>query len=239
MIRLFAPVLFLLFAPAWSGWAEEPASGAPVRNLPPETPLAAGLSFENETTVKAPGSFLTMYPAMNEDGTANAVVEIPTGTQAKWEVKSDGTLRWDLKEDKPRIVNYLGYPGNYGMVPGTLQGDGDPVDIIVLAPAYPRGSVMPARVIGALLFTDEGEQDNKLLAVLPGLPLGEVTSLAELDTQFPEVSQIVQTWFEHYKGPGKEMIFQGRAEKEDALKLIQDAAIRFSAEKAAAAPANH
>lgn len=211
-----------------------PLFGASAQILPPPVPLAEGLSFLDDTTIKAPYNFLTDRPAKNEDGTVNAVVEIPTGTQAKWEVKDDGVLHWDTKDGKPRTVNFLPYLGNYGMVPGTLQGDGDPIDILVLAPAYPRGSIVPVKVIGALLFTDEGDQDNKIIAVVPGLPLGDLTSLAELDARYPEVAHIIQTWFEHYKGIGKEMICKGRVEKDEALTLVTDAANRFSTEKAPA-----
>ena len=74
------------------------------------------------------------------------MIEIPTGTTAKWEVvKPSGELRWEFDQGRPRVVRYLGYPGNYGMIPRTLLpkeegGDGDPLDVVVLGPAVPRGS---------------------------------------------------------------------------------------------------
>ena len=57
---------------------------------------------------------------------------------------------WEFKDGKPRIVKYLGYPGNYGMVPKTLLpenlgGDGDPLDVIVLGPQVERGSVIKCK----------------------------------------------------------------------------------------------
>jgi len=67
-------------------------------------------------------------------GMINAVIEIPSGTVAKWEVeKSNGSLEWEVVNGKNRVVDYLGYPGNYGMIPQTLLpkelgGDGDPLD---------------------------------------------------------------------------------------------------------------
>ena len=143
------------------------------------------------------------------DGLINVVIEIPAGTTAKWEVsKGDGSLRWEFRDDKPRVVKYLAYPGNYGMVPSTilpkvLGGDGDPLDVIVLGPAVARGSVVRARVIGVLKLLDDGEQDDKLIAVLEGTALAGVADMVELDAKFNGVSTIIETWFSNYKGPGE------------------------------------
>ena len=168
-----------------------------------------------------PGSahFIDDFPARTPSGEVNVVVEIPAGTDAKWEVtKPGGELRWQIKDGAPRVVQYLGYPGNYGMIPRTILpkeqgGDGDPLDVLVLGPAQPRGSVIPVRVIGVLELLDGGEQDDKLLAVVPGTPLGDVTSLAELEASYPGVTTIVRTWFENYKGLSDEgqprMVSQG------------------------------
>jgi len=143
------------------------------------------------------------------DGLIHVVIEIPAGTTAKWEVsKDDGSLRWEFKNDKPRIVKYLAYPGNYGMVPSTLLpkhlgGDGDPLDVLVLGPAVARGSVVRARVIGVLKLHDGGEQDDKLIAVMEGTALAGIADMVELDSKFNGVSSIIETWFSNYKGPGK------------------------------------
>ena len=68
----------------------------------------------NPYVLATPANLLTGYPAVNPDGTINAVVEIPAGTTAKWQVsKRDGTLEWEFLNGKPRIVEYLPYPGNY------------------------------------------------------------------------------------------------------------------------------
>ena len=58
-------------------------------------------------------SFLSGYAPLNSDGSINVVVEIPTGTSARWEVaKPSGELKWEFKSNEPRRVKYLGYPGN-------------------------------------------------------------------------------------------------------------------------------
>lgn len=170
--------------------------------------LAADANRPDDFTLVGPKSFKTGYPATNPDGTVNVVIEIPTGTTAKWEVGDDGVMRWELEKGKPRVVQYLPYPGNYGMVPRTLLakehgGDGDPLDVIVLGDAAARGEVVKARVLGVLEMLDDGEQDDKLIAVIDGSPLGAARDLQELDARFPGVTSIVETWFDHYKGPGE------------------------------------
>lgn len=173
--------------------------------------------------------FVRDFPARVDGGLVNVVVEIPAGTTAKWEVdKRDGALRWEMRDGKPRVVKYLGYPGNYGMVPRTLLpkdlgGDGDPLDVILLGPAVERGSVIPARIVGVLELLDGGEQDDKLLAVTEGSAFANVTSLQQLDREFPGVTTIVRAWFEHYKGQGV-MEAKGFADVARAQEIL-DAAI--------------
>jgi inorganic pyrophosphatase len=158
------------------------------------------------------------------------VIEIPAGTAAKWEVdKKDGSLKWEFKEGKPRIVKYLGYPGNYGMVPQTLLseelgGDGDPLDVLVLGKMVSRGSVVEAKLIGILKFLDGGEQDDNLLAVLPGTPFFDINDIQELDKKFKGTSTIIDIWFANYKGPGK-VEAKGIAGVEEA-KIVLNSAIK-------------
>lgn len=179
-------------------------------------------------TLRGSKNFLTDYQPTNGDGSINVVIEIPAGTAAKWEVaKSSGEIEWEFKKGKPRVVKYLPYPGNYGMIPRTLLskeagGDGDPLDVIVLGPAVPRGSVVKARVIGVLNLLDGGEQDDKILAVLEGTPLAEVATVKELDAKFPGVSTIVSTWFVSYKGPG-ELESEGFDGPEKAMQIVTTA----------------
>lgn len=188
--------------------------------------IAAGLKQVDKYTIVSQGNFLSDYPAMNSDGSINVVVEIPTGTVAKWEVtKPEGKLEWEFKNGKPRVVKYLGYPGNYGMIPQTLLakedgGDGDPLDVIVLGEAIPRGTVVKAQVLGVLKLLDGGEVDDKIIATLASSPLASVKGPSEMDQKFPGVLSIVKTWFESYKGPG-ELTSDGYADAQSALAVIK------------------
>lgn len=147
-------------------------------------------------------------PIYSEAGFLQAVIEIPTGTTAKFEVdKVSGELVWSEENGKPREVAYLGYPGNYGFIPQTLSpketgGDGDPLDVIILGPAVERGSLVEIRLIGVLKLKDRGEQDDKLIAVPLKGAFQSIESLDQLKTEFPGTLEIVQIWFENYKGAG-------------------------------------
>ncbi|MCK8479586.1 inorganic diphosphatase [Psychroserpens algicola] len=152
-------------------------------------------------------NLLTDIKPLSENGDVNAVIEIPAGTTDKWELdKSTGQLQWEMVDNAPRIVNYLGYPGNYGMIPMTLLskengGDGDPLDILVLGPPIDRGLIQKCKIIGVLYLKDRGEQDDKLIAVSNDSPLYIVNSIDELNNDFKGISEIIETWFTNYKGP--------------------------------------
>ena len=167
-----------------------------------------GLAKVDQYTLKGENHFLRGYPALDSSGNINVVVEIPAGTNAKWEVdKTTGQLKWEFRDGKPRVVSYLGYPGNYGMIPGTLVaqergGDGDPLDVLVVGPAVPRGSVVRARPIGVLKMLDRGEQDDKIIAVMLNSHLGRISSIEELIGRFTGITEILEIWFSHYKATG-------------------------------------
>ncbi len=151
---------------------------------------------------------LTDHDTHSDAGDMHAVIEIPAGTNAKWQVGEDGRLAWEEKDGRPRVVGYLPYPANYGMVPRTLQaeadgGDGDPLDVFVLGPALPRGSLVSTRPIAVIRMLDGGERDDKLLAVPPSGPMGELRSLAELEARHPGALRILRIWLENYKGSGE------------------------------------
>lgn len=168
------------------------------------------------------------HPTFGETGLVHVVVEIPTGTNDKWEVDGKtGELHWEVKDGKPRVIQYLAYPGNYGMIPGTalptwIGGDGDPLDVLVLSSRVERGSVVEARPIGVLRLLDDGERDDKILAVGTSGPLSDVTDLETLDFLYPGVRDIVEIWFTHYKGPGR-IRSTGFAGADSAMAVVREA----------------
>ena len=181
---------------------------------PPETvdadaPASTAPSGEDTTRVlRGVRNFLTGYPALAGEDEIHVVVEIPAGTNGKWETTKDGeAIAWEILDSGPRVVHYLAYPGNYGMIPRTLLpeqmgGDGDPLDVVLLGSAVPRGSVVAARPVGVLELLDTGEDDDKIIAVpLRGL-FSEIRDLEQLRTSYAGALVIIETWFTRYKGPG-------------------------------------
>jgi inorganic pyrophosphatase len=119
--------------------------------------LAPGYTHKDEYTVVGPKNLTTDIAPLNDDGTVNAVIEIPAGTNAKWETDpKTGAIAWELKEGKPRLIKYLGYPANYGMIPKTLGGDKDTLDVIVIGRQLLRGDIVKVSVIGALKLLEIG-----------------------------------------------------------------------------------
>jgi inorganic pyrophosphatase len=155
-------------------------------------------------------NLLEDFVPLLDSGNINVVIEIPTGTDEKFEVeKTTGTLKLEiLKDGKPRLINYLPYPFNYGMVPRTLLpknlgGDGDPLDVIVLGQPIERGTVVECKLIGVLKLLDRGEQDDKLIAVKSNSRFYSVNNLEELEDEYPGILEISKIWFTNYKGKGK------------------------------------
>ncbi len=94
--------------------------------------------------------------------TVNVIVEIPAGSQNKYEFDHETNT---IKLDRHLIVS-MGYPAEYGFIPDTLGGDGDPLDALVLT-AYPTfpGCLIESKILGMCIMTDEKGEDAKLICV--------------------------------------------------------------------------
>ena len=102
-------------------------------------------------------------PGKNAPHEFNVIIEIPMNADPiKYEVdKESGAIFVDRF-----MSTSMHYPTNYGYVPKTLSGDGDPVDVLVITPVpLIPGVVVTCRVIGILKMTDEAGEDGKVLAV--------------------------------------------------------------------------
>lgn len=196
------------------------------------------VSVEEDSLQNTPASNIHLiqdYEALSANGLVNVVIEIPSGTNEKWEVsKEDGQLQQDEEDGKPRVISYLSYPGNYGFVPSTLLnkadgGDGDPLDVLVLGPAIEQGTVAECKLIGVLKLLDNGEQDDKLIGVSEHTAFYHLQSIEELDNEFKGVSLIIETWFTNYKGPG-EMESLGFSGSEEAQNILDKAIASYSSQ---------
>ena len=101
-------------------------------------------------------------PGNVDDGTFNMVVEIPEGSSHKIEWDRDKAF-FKLDRVEPKI---FAKPTNYGFIPQTLDENGDELDVLLMTdePLW-TGVVVEARAIGVMVFSDDGEVDDKIIAV--------------------------------------------------------------------------
>jgi len=170
---------------------------------------------EEDVTPSASKAVLPDYgiaPLRDKQGNITAIVEIPAGTNHKYEYNYESKKYvCEIRNGKPRVVKFLPYPGNYGFIPGTLMdqergGDGDALDVLVLSESIPQGQVIGIKPIATLKLIDKGEEDHKIIAVPANKELNVLNVTSFEDLSGP-VKEIIKTWFTSYKGPGK-MKFQ-------------------------------
>lgn len=145
-------------------------------------------------------------PAMSEDGFYYMVVEIPAGTNKKFEFDSESmTFEIDQRNGQDRVISFLPYFGNYGFIPSTLSdkskgGDGDPLDMILLGESVAQGKVMETIPIATVKLLDEKEEDFKIIAVPadPELNVLNITTYKELQEKHAGVVQIIEIWLKNY-----------------------------------------
>ncbi len=152
----------------------------------------------------------------------NVVIEIPQGSQVKYEVDKDsGAVFVDRFLFTP-----MAYPAAYGFVPGTLGDDGDPLDALVLAPApVVPGAVIRARPIGMLRMTDESGQDEKIICVPHDKIHPQFTDVHKIEDLPMITRQAIEHFFTRYKDlePGKWVKVTGWADKTAAEDVIRKA----------------
>lgn len=127
-------------------------------------------------------------------GTVNAMIEIPQGSRAKYEVDKDTGL---LKLDRV-IYSSFQYPINYGFIPQTLGQDGDPLDILVLCSQSIQSlCLVEANVIGNMQMIDQGQMDDKIIAVAAQDPsVNHISRIEDLPQHF---LLELKNFFEQYK----------------------------------------
>ena len=158
------------------------------------------------------------------EGCIFVVIEIPRGSRNKYEIDHEaGRVFLDR-----RLFTATTYPADYGFVPDTLGGDGDPLDALVLLedPVYP-GVWVEARPVGVLYMRDEAGEDAKLICVPPKEP--RWTDVQDLDDLSPALRAEIQHFFEVYKAlePGKHSSTQGIGGRDDAWREIDEARANF------------
>ena len=172
-------------------------------------------------------AFKDLPPAQSVPDDFNVIVEIPIHADpVKYEMhKATGLLTVDRF-----LATAMQYPCNYGFVPNTLSLDGDPVDVLLIAPLPVQpGAFVRCRALGVLLMTDEAGEDTKILAV----PIKKVCmQTAHINTleDIPKVNlDMIIHFFEHYKDLeiGKWVKVTGFSGLDAATKELNDSIARY------------
>src|SRR5688572_19364060 len=149
----------------------------------------------------------------------NALIEIPQGSRAKYEIdKATGLLKLDRV-----IYSSFHYPVNYGFIPKTLGEDGDPLDVLVICSETIQPlCLVEATVIGNMQMIDNGEKDDKIIAVATKDPsVNHYTNIDSLPSHFKAV---LRNYFEQYKVlENKVVLIDNFQDKETAYNVIQSA----------------
>jgi inorganic pyrophosphatase len=147
----------------------------------------------------------------------NAIIEISRGSKAKYEVdKESGLLRLD------RVLHAaFYYPVNYGFIPQTFAGDGDPLDILVLSQIdIAPLSLVSAKVIGVMRMIDKGIDDKIIAVCADDIAVSHIDSLQDLP---PHLMSEIRHFFEQYKQlEHTTVVVDEFMDKERAYQIIEE-----------------
>ena len=160
-----------------------------------------------------------------EDGEITVVVEIPTGSNHK--------IEWDRKNacfmlDRVEPIAFA-KPTNYGFIPRTLDEDGDELDVLLITDQpLTTGIYLTARILGVMKFVDDGEVDDKIIAV-PADDRNNGDAYKTLADLPKRLIEQIEFHFNHYKDlkkPGTTEVksFEGI---DEAKKIIKEAIARW------------
>jgi len=149
-------------------------------------------------------------------------VEVPSGSRNKYELDEElGAIVLDR-----RLFTSMAYPADYGFIEGTLGGDGDPLDALVLVgePTFP-GCRIRSRVVGVFHMADEKGPDEKILCV----PLKDPAWMRVSDVHdIPaELRNEIEHFFQVYKDLEEEKVeTRGYGNRADAEQVVAEARAR-------------
>ena len=141
-------------------------------------------------------------PGKKAPEVVNVVIEIPKGSNVKYEYREESKM---MEVDRI-LFTAMTYPFNYGFVPGTMGGDKDPLDIVVLSSAsFSTNTLVQARPIGVLLTKDEEGVDSKVIAVPIEKVDPEFAGVKDIGDLNEALKKKIGHFYSYYKSiePGK------------------------------------
>lgn len=154
----------------------------------------------------------------------NAVIEIPQGSRAKYEIDKESGL---LKLDRV-IYSSFHYPVNYGFIPQTYGEDKDPLDILVITSLSIQPlTLVEAKIIGVMQMVDSGDADDKIIAVAANDPsVNHYNNIEQLPQHF--FSELRHFFEEYKKLEKKAVVVEEFGGKEKALEIVNNAIQLYS-----------
>jgi inorganic pyrophosphatase len=161
-------------------------------------------------------------PDYNDD-IVSGIIEIPKASRAKYELdKTSGLLKLDRV-----LYSSVYYPANYGFIPQTYGEDNDPLDILILSQieVVPL-CIVQAKIIGVMRMLDNGEADDKIIAVATGDPSVEhYNDISELPAHL--ISETMSFFEDYKKLEGKTVVVENFLDKETAINILQSSFQRY------------
>lgn len=153
----------------------------------------------------------------------NGIIEIPKNSKAKYELDKDSGM---LILDRV-LYSSINYPANYGFIPQTYCDDDDPLDILVLSQIeiVPM-CIVEAKVIGVMRMLDEGEMDDKIIAVAKNdMSVNHINDISELPLH---LMKELRSFFEDYKKlENKSVVVEDFQGKEIAYDIVQQSILDY------------
>ena len=160
----------------------------------------------------------------NSPEMVNGIVEIPKGSRAKYELDKDSGM---LILDRV-LYSSVYYPSNYGFIPQTYCDDNDPLDILIISQieVVPM-CIVQAKVIGVMRMLDNGEADDKIIAVAAhDMSVNYINDISELP---PHAIKETRSFFEDYKKlENKEVVIEDFQDRKAAYEIINQSVVDYN-----------
>jgi len=160
-----------------------------------------------------------IIPGANAPQRVHAIIEIPKESKGKYELhKESGLIMLDRA-----LFSAVHYPANYGFIPRTYCDDKDPLDILVLTSlTLPHLCLVDATVIGVMRMVDQGEADDKIIAVATYDE--SVNHMKDVSDLPPHTEKQIRRFFMDYKTlEEKEVKVEKFLGRDEALRIVEEA----------------